>query len=58
MSQTARSSAVVLLALVLALMALAAVLVPQGSDDARRKITLGQNPSVSQTVDAVATPTV
>lgn len=52
MSHATRSAATILLALVLALVALVALSTPQGSDDARRKITLG--PSVTVSVDQVA----
>ena len=47
MSQVTRSSAALLLALVLLLIAVAAAVAPRGSDDARRKITLGQTGSVA-----------
>lgn len=55
MSQVTRSSAAILLALVLVLLAVAAVIAPQGSDDARRKITMGQTGSVTVSQQADAT---
>lgn len=57
MSQVTRSAAAVLLTLAIALLAVAAVIAPQGTDDARRKITLGQTGpvAVSQLAEVAAT---
>lgn len=57
MSQATRSAAAALLALAIVLLAVAAVIAPQGTDDARRKITLGQTGSVAVSQPAEVTAT-